>query len=117
MMRFANIESQLIPNPEPHSVRKVVQQLQAHLLTLLRMKLDAEEVAMGHNRCVPNSIISLGSDDGLVIDFTIIGMHEVKERMVLNVVQQWMRPPFMNLVPADLRNYQVVREATNTTVQ
>src|SRR3954452_7797963 len=86
--------------------REVLENLQAHLLALLRVKLG------GHHVIAPDAadefaaVVSRRRDDRLIARHDVIAVHEVHARAVGEVVHQRRAPADAQLVPTHVWNFQ-----------
>src|SRR5438874_1679065 len=83
-------------------LREIFQQTQARRLTLLRVELNAADVAVGDHRRVAPAVIGLAEHDAGVVRFAEIRMHEVEERPVFNAFRKVVRLPPLAFLPTDL---------------
>src|SRR5438045_4005468 len=98
-------------------VREIFQQSKARRLTLLRVKLHAADVPSRHDRRVARPVLGLAEYDASVVRFAEIRMHEVEERLVFDAFGKFVRPPPLDLIPADLRHAQPFGESPHAPAQ
>src|SRR5205085_5763639 len=85
--------------------------------TLLRVKLHAADVPSRDDRRVARPVLGLAEHDASVVRFAEVRMHEVEERLVFNAFGKFVRPPPLDLIPADLRHVQPDGEAAHAPAQ
>ena len=97
-------------------IHKIFQQLQTDGLAFLRMKLRSEYVVLPNRRCKGVAVSRARGDNGIIQRLRKKAVDEIYVAAVGNIFKQWtIRLRDVDLVPADLRNFQsgLFRKSSN----
>ena len=86
---------------------EVLQQLQSHALTFLRVKLSGKDVVLPNGRRKRIAVIRGGGDDAFVRGLRIKAVDEINVAAAFHAaIERAIRARDLDLIPRDLRNFQ-----------